>query len=67
MPAGKDEADRTDSQIDRILPVAVEMAIVAAVWRPLITAREDASTVMSECACVGVGEAVSERTAGERV
>lgn len=66
VPAGNDEAGKTDSQIDWILPVTVEMTIVAAVRRPLITAREDARTVMSDCACVGVGEVASERTAGER-
>jgi len=66
VPAGNDEAGSTDSQIDRILPVAVDMAIVAAVSRPLITAREDTRTVRSDCACVRVGEAASERTAGER-
>lgn len=66
VPAGKDDAGKTDSQIERTLPVVVEMAIVAAVWRPLITAREDARTVRSDWACVDVGEAASEPTAGER-
>lgn len=66
VPAGKDDAGNTDSQIDWILPVTVEMTIVAAVRRPLVTAREEARTVMSDCACVGVREVVSEQTAGER-
>jgi hypothetical protein len=63
---GCTEAGNTDSQIDWILPVTVEMAIVAAVWRPLITAREEARTVMSDFACADASEAASERTAGER-
>jgi hypothetical protein len=65
VPAGNDEAGKTDSQIDWILPVTVEITIVAAVWRPLMTAREEVKTVMSDCACVGAGEAASERTAGD--
>ena len=44
---GNVDAGRTDSDIDVILPVVVEMVIVAGVSRSLITAREDAMTVIS--------------------
>lgn len=47
MPGGNSEAGRTDSEIDVILPVVVEIVIVAGVSLLLITAREDARTVIS--------------------
>ena len=46
VPAGKSEAGRTEWNIDIILPLARDMTIVAAVRRSLMTARDEAKTVI---------------------
>ena len=48
MPGGKDEAGSTESEISTILPVSVEMTIVASPSLSPITARHEANTVMFE-------------------
>ena len=57
--AGKLEGCRTEWKTDIIFPVFCETTIVAAVSRPEITAREEASTVIEVC-CVGDIALVSE-------
>ena len=47
MPSGNSEAGRTDLVIAVILPVVVEIVIVAGVSLLLITAREEARMVIS--------------------
>lgn len=48
VPVGNDDRGRTDSNTDTILPVIVDMTIVAAVRLPSTTARDEARTVISD-------------------
>ena len=48
VPGGNDEAGKTEWKIEVILPVVVDITMVAAVNLSSITAREEARTVISE-------------------
>jgi hypothetical protein len=48
VPGGKEDAGRTASEISTILPVTVEMTMVASLNLSPMIARFDARTVMSE-------------------
>lgn len=48
VPVGNDEGGRTESKTETILPVMVDMTIVAAVSWPSTTARDEARTVISD-------------------
>jgi hypothetical protein len=48
VPGGKEDAGRTASEISTILPVTIEMTMVASLNLSPITARFDARTVISE-------------------
>lgn len=56
MPGGKLEAGNTEWKTEVILPVVVEMTMVASVIRPDTTALEEASTVMGEVIAASVGD-----------
>lgn len=55
VPAGKEEGGRTEGVMEVILPVRVERTMVAGVSLLLMTAREEARTVISEGEVVEVG------------